>query len=151
MPYEDCCTVFTPRHPRLRPMPGEVEVAEETLDIDGHGPGAPWTASSGSSWAERLCFRSRLASTISHLERVFTMSYTAELHRRGHGAFAGQHCQHRRPDALSRACRALGINVYYHTVVGDNPQRAPGRGGAGPEAGRTLSSPPAAWVPPATT
>ena len=34
LPYEDCCTVFTPRHPRLRPLPGEVELAEEKLDID---------------------------------------------------------------------------------------------------------------------
>ena len=33
LPYEDCCTVFTPRHPRLRPLPGEVEFAEEKLDI----------------------------------------------------------------------------------------------------------------------
>ena len=34
LPYEDCCTVFTPRHPRLRPLPGEVELAESKLDID---------------------------------------------------------------------------------------------------------------------
>lgn len=34
LPYEDCCTVFTPRHPRLRPLPGEVEAAEAGLDID---------------------------------------------------------------------------------------------------------------------
>ena len=34
LPYEDCCTVFTPRHPRLRPLPGEVEAAEANLDID---------------------------------------------------------------------------------------------------------------------
>ena len=33
LPYEDCCTVVTPRHPRLRPRPGEVEFAEEKLDI----------------------------------------------------------------------------------------------------------------------
>ncbi len=33
LPYEDCCTVFTPRHPRLRPLPGEVEAAEAALDI----------------------------------------------------------------------------------------------------------------------
>lgn len=33
LPYEDCCTVFTPRHPRLRPTPGEVEYAEEKLDV----------------------------------------------------------------------------------------------------------------------
>ena len=34
LPYEDCCTVFTPRHPRLRPLPGEIEAAESLLDID---------------------------------------------------------------------------------------------------------------------
>ena len=34
LPYEDCCTVFTPRHPRLRPLPGEVELAESKLDIE---------------------------------------------------------------------------------------------------------------------
>ena len=34
LPYEDCCTVFTPRHPRLRPMPGEVALAEEKLDVE---------------------------------------------------------------------------------------------------------------------
>jgi thiamine biosynthesis protein ThiI len=33
LPYEDCCTVFTPRHPRLRPIPTEVEQAEAKLDI----------------------------------------------------------------------------------------------------------------------
>ena len=27
LPYEDCCTVFTPRHPRLRPTLAEVERA----------------------------------------------------------------------------------------------------------------------------
>ncbi len=35
LPYEDCCTVFTPRHPRLRPLPGEVEAAESKLDVEG--------------------------------------------------------------------------------------------------------------------
>ena len=35
LPYEDCCTVFTPRHPRLRPILSEVEAAEAGLDIDG--------------------------------------------------------------------------------------------------------------------
>ena len=34
LPYEDCCTVFTPRHPRLRPLPGEVQAAEANLDIE---------------------------------------------------------------------------------------------------------------------
>ena len=34
LPYEDCCTVFTPRHPRTRPKLHEVERAESKLDVD---------------------------------------------------------------------------------------------------------------------
>ena len=34
LPYEDCCTVFTPRHPRTRPKLQEVESAESALDIE---------------------------------------------------------------------------------------------------------------------
>ena len=34
LPYEDCCTVFTPRHPRTRPKLREVEKAESVLDIE---------------------------------------------------------------------------------------------------------------------
>ncbi|MDL2233063.1 tRNA 4-thiouridine(8) synthase ThiI [Ruminococcaceae bacterium OttesenSCG-928-L11] len=34
-PYEDCCTVFTPRHPRTNPKLDAVEKAESKLDIDG--------------------------------------------------------------------------------------------------------------------
>ncbi len=34
-PYEDCCTVFTPRHPCTRPKLYKVEAAEAALDIDG--------------------------------------------------------------------------------------------------------------------
>lgn len=33
-PYEDCCTVFTPKHPRIRPKLSAVEEAEKKLDID---------------------------------------------------------------------------------------------------------------------
>ena len=32
LPYEDCCTVFTPRHPKLRPSIEELERAEAALD-----------------------------------------------------------------------------------------------------------------------
>ena len=35
LPYEDCCTVFTPRHPRTKPRLDAVEEAEAALDIDG--------------------------------------------------------------------------------------------------------------------
>lgn len=34
LPYEDCCTVFTPRHPHTRPKPGQCEAAEAGLAID---------------------------------------------------------------------------------------------------------------------
>ena len=35
LPYEDCCTVFTPRHPRTRPRLKDVAEAESALDIEG--------------------------------------------------------------------------------------------------------------------
>ena len=34
LPYEDCCTVFTPKHPRTKPRVEAVEEAESVLDID---------------------------------------------------------------------------------------------------------------------
>lgn len=34
LPYEDCCTVFTPKHPHTKPKPGQCEAAEEKLDIE---------------------------------------------------------------------------------------------------------------------
>ena len=34
LPYEDCCTVFTPKHPRTKPVLKFVEQAEEALDVD---------------------------------------------------------------------------------------------------------------------
>ena len=34
LPYEDCCTVFTPRHPRTRPKLRDVEKVESVLDAD---------------------------------------------------------------------------------------------------------------------
>ena len=34
LPYEDCCTVFTPRHPKTHPKVEEVALAESALDVD---------------------------------------------------------------------------------------------------------------------
>ena len=34
LPYEDCCTVFTPKHPKTRPTLALCEEAEAALDID---------------------------------------------------------------------------------------------------------------------
>ena len=33
--YEDCCTVFTPRHPATRPDLEAVRTAEAALDVEG--------------------------------------------------------------------------------------------------------------------
>jgi thiamine biosynthesis protein ThiI len=33
LPYEDCCTLFVPKHPQTRPSLAEVEKAEETLAL----------------------------------------------------------------------------------------------------------------------
>lgn len=34
-PFEDCCTVFTPKHPKTRPHLPDIEEAEKVLDIEG--------------------------------------------------------------------------------------------------------------------
>ncbi|MDE5946707.1 MAG: tRNA 4-thiouridine(8) synthase ThiI [Oscillospiraceae bacterium] len=34
LPYEDCCTVFTPKHPKIRPSLEEVEKAQESFDFE---------------------------------------------------------------------------------------------------------------------
>lgn len=34
LPYEDCCTVFTPKHPHTKPKKGQCEEAEKNLDIE---------------------------------------------------------------------------------------------------------------------
>ena len=33
-PYEDCCTVFTPRHPKTRPALKDVEKAQAMFDFE---------------------------------------------------------------------------------------------------------------------
>jgi thiamine biosynthesis protein ThiI len=33
LPYEDCCTVFTPKHPKTRPELAKVEAEEAKLDV----------------------------------------------------------------------------------------------------------------------
>lgn len=34
LPYEDCCTVFTPRHPKVRPQLSDVEKAQSSFDFE---------------------------------------------------------------------------------------------------------------------
>ncbi|MBR5684325.1 MAG: tRNA 4-thiouridine(8) synthase ThiI [Ruminococcus sp.] len=34
LPYEDCCTVFTPRHPKVRPVLSDVEKAQNSFDFE---------------------------------------------------------------------------------------------------------------------
>ena len=34
LPYEDCCTVFTPKHPHTKPKKGQCEEAEKNLDME---------------------------------------------------------------------------------------------------------------------
>ncbi|MGN1456817.1 MAG: tRNA 4-thiouridine(8) synthase ThiI, partial [Acutalibacteraceae bacterium] len=33
-PYEDCCTVFTPKHPRTRPVLADVIAEENKIDYE---------------------------------------------------------------------------------------------------------------------
>ena len=34
-PYEDCCTVFTPKHPKTKPVLALVEAEEAKMDVEG--------------------------------------------------------------------------------------------------------------------
>ena len=34
-PYEDCCTVFLPKHPTTKPKLERIQEAESVLDIEG--------------------------------------------------------------------------------------------------------------------
>ena len=34
LPYEDCCTVFTPKHPQTKPRLEYVEEEERKLDVE---------------------------------------------------------------------------------------------------------------------
>ena len=34
LPFEDCCTVFTPKHPKTKPDPEKVEAEEQKLDFE---------------------------------------------------------------------------------------------------------------------
>jgi thiamine biosynthesis protein ThiI len=34
LPYEDCCTVFTPKHPNTRPSLDKIKKSESMLDTD---------------------------------------------------------------------------------------------------------------------
>ncbi|MCL2496725.1 MAG: tRNA 4-thiouridine(8) synthase ThiI, partial [Clostridiales bacterium] len=34
LPYEDCCTIFLPPHPKIRPQKAEAQRLEQALDIE---------------------------------------------------------------------------------------------------------------------
>ena len=34
LPFEDCCTVFTPKHPKTKPVLSEIVKEEQKLDMD---------------------------------------------------------------------------------------------------------------------
>ena len=51
LPYEDCCTIFTPPHPKLRPTLDEVLEAEAAM------PGLPALEAEAAAAAERLRIR----------------------------------------------------------------------------------------------
>lgn len=35
LPYEDCCTIFTPKHPNTKPKLDRIKASEELLDMEG--------------------------------------------------------------------------------------------------------------------
>ena len=74
------------------------------------------------------------------------MSHTAEIIAVGTEILLGN-IANTDAQMLSQSLSTLGVNVFWHTVVGDNPQRLRTLPGTGP----TSFSPQAAWVLPMTT
>ena len=137
LPYEDCCTVFTPRHPRLRPVLGELEAAEAALDVEGLVKAAVDGIERGESALWKCC--------AAHLRRhpppmpvlatggLFYVSHCG-ADRSRYGAAAGQHRQHRRPDAFPGPVGPGHQRLLPHGG-GRQPPAAAGRGGAGQKPG----------------
>ena len=67
---------------------------------------------------------------------LFIMSHTVEILSVGTELLLGN-IANTDAQTLSQGLSALGLNVYYHTVVGDNPQRV-------------RQAVDVAWAPPAT-
>lgn len=76
------------------------------------------------------------------------MSHTAEIIAVGTEILLGN-IANTDAQMLSQSLSTLGVNVFWHTVVGDNPQRC-GRLWTLPGTGPTSFSPQAAWVLPTT-
>lgn len=57
LPYEDCCTVFTPRHPKVRPSLAEVEKAQAKFDLP------PWWKR---RWSRHKCVCLNFDSRMFH-------------------------------------------------------------------------------------
>ena len=51
LPYEDCCTIFTPPHPKLRPT------LEEVLEAEAAMPDLPGLEAKAAAEAERVRIR----------------------------------------------------------------------------------------------
>lgn len=112
LPYEDCCTVFTPRHPATRPDLEAVRTAEAALDVEGL-VAKPWPGDLGPGQGHRRA---------QDLREAHTMAHTAELIAVGTELLLGN-IANTNAQILSQSLSALGIDVHWHTVVGDNPQR----------------------------
>ena len=61
------------------------------------------------------------------------MSHTAEIIAVGTELLLGN-ITNTNASEISRALSAVGVNVFWHTVVGDNPERLRGGAGHRPEA-----------------
>ena len=144
LPYEDCCTVFTPRHPAhpaptleeiqagRRPRWTSTPLVQKAAGTDRAYPGIPPGARADAATGGR------------------SMSHTAELIAVGTELLLGN-IANTDAQMISQGLSALGINVYLPHRRGGQPPAAAGRRWTSPKTGRTFSSPPAAWAPPATT
>jgi molybdenum cofactor synthesis domain-containing protein len=102
LPYEDCCTVFTPRHPELRPTAARA------------------CGGRGRAGRRRPGGEAVMGAAYIKLDGWKTMN--AEILSVGTELLLGNIVNTDARD-LAIMLSELGINAYWQTVVGDNPGR----------------------------
>ena len=111
LPYEDCCTIFTPPHPKIRPE------LDEILEAEAGMPGLAQLEAEAAEATERIRI---CASPTTWNSRAEPM--TAEIISVGTELLLGN-ILNTNAQYLSRELADLGITVQRESTIGDNHGR----------------------------
>ena len=107
LPYEDCCTIFTPPHPKIRPELSEILEAEAGCPV--------WQ-----SWKPRPQRPPSASACVSPRRGIRGLSHDSRDHQCGYRAPSRQHPQHQRPVPQPGAGRSG-----HHGPAGEHHRRQP--------------------------